>query len=131
MKYLLDSNAVIDMLRGNEKVLSKYESETKKKNKILICPIVYYEVTRGFRILNATKKIEMFWNFYSDWENLPLTDEVMDKSSEIYESLHKGQQIEDNDIFIAAVAVVNNCTLITANDKHFVRIDGLKVENWR
>lgn len=131
MKYLLDSNAVIDMLRDNEKVLSKYEAETRNKNKIVICPIVYYEVTRGFRLLNATKKIESFWNFYSDWENLPLTDEVMDKAAEIYEQLHKGRQIEDNDIFIAATAIVNNCTLVTANDKHFSRIDDLKVENWR
>ena len=131
MRYLLDSNAVIDMLRGNENILNKYNAESKNRNKIFICPIVYYEVIRGFKILNANKKLEKFSNYYSVWENLPLTDKVMDKAAEIYEQLHKGQQIEDNDIYIAATAIVNNCTLVTANDKHFARITDLKVENWR
>lgn len=131
MKYLLDSNVVIDILRKNEKIASKAEAETENKNKIFICPIVYYEVIRGFKILNATKKLEIFWKYYSGWGNLPLTDKVMDTAAEIYEQLHKGQQIEDNDIFIAATAIANNCTLVTANDKHFARIKNLKLENWR
>lgn len=131
MKYLLDSNAVIDILRGNETVLNKYHFALANSNKFFICPIIYYEVMRGFKVLNGGRRIETFLKFYQMWDNLLMDDVVMDKAAEIYVKLHKGLTVEDNDIFIAAVAIVNYCTLITANEKHFSRVDALNFENWR
>ncbi len=129
--YLLDSNVVIDLLRGNENVLAHYRSELNCGNKIFICPIVYYEIVRGFKILDGAKKLKTFLEFYKRWDNIPLSDDAMEKAAEIYVNLRRGFQIEDNDIFIAAVAIVNGCTLITANDKYFSRVEGLKFDNWR
>ena len=131
MKYLLDSSAVIDLIRGNEKVLNEYNSKLIEGNKFFICPIICYEVMRGFKVLNGGKRIETFLKFYQMWDNVPLDDETMIKAAEIYVKLRKGQTVEDNDIFIAAVAIVNDCTLVTANEKHFSRIEELKFENWR
>ena len=131
MKYLLDSNVVIDILRDDAGVTTRYETESKNGNEILTCPIVYYEIIRGFEISNASKKLDKFLDYFNDWRDLPLDVAVMEKAAEIYVALHRGRQIEDNDIYIAATAIVNGCTLVTANDKHFSRIDGLKVENWR
>ncbi|MBR5913253.1 MAG: PIN domain-containing protein [Selenomonadaceae bacterium] len=131
MKYLLDSSAVIDLIRGNEKVLNEYNRKLIERNKFFICPIIYYEVMRGFKVLNGGKRIETFLKFYQMWDNLQMEDSAMMKAAEIYVKLRKGQTVEDNDIFIAAVAIVNDCTLITANEKHFSRIDELKFENWR
>jgi tRNA(fMet)-specific endonuclease VapC len=34
------------------------------------------------------------------------------------------------DMQIAAIAIVNNCTLVTHNTKEFNRIPGLLVEDW-
>ena len=131
MQYLLDSSAVIDILRGNEKVLEKYHSELANGSKFFICPIVYYEVVRGFKVLNGGNRIKTFMEFYQMWDNLSMSDKAMMKAAEIYVDLRRKQLIEDNDIFIAAVAIVNDCTLITANEKHFARIDELNFENWR
>ena len=50
----------------------------------------------------------------------------MEKAADIYESLYRGQQIDDNDIYIAAIAIVNGCVLVTDNEKHFSRIPGLQ-----
>ncbi len=75
--------------------------------------------------------LDRFLKFYQMWDNLPMNDESMMKAAEIYVKLRTGQTVEDNDIFIAAIAIVNDCTLITANEKHFSRIDELKFENWR
>ena len=66
-------------------------------------------------------------HFFFDRENY----KVIEKSTEIYVQLHRGWQIEDSDIFIAATALVNDCTLVTANVRHFERVAGLKVTNWR
>ena len=37
----------------------------------------------------------------------------------------------DADLFIAACALANNLILVTNNEKHFRRIENLKLENWR
>ena len=56
---------------------------------------------------------------------------ALDKAAEIYDQLRKGRNVEDSDIFIAAIAMVNGCTLVTANEQHFSRIEGLRYVNWR
>ena len=131
MRYLLDTNVVIDILRGNKTILQNYQIETIKRSKIFICPIVYYEVVRGFNIGGATKKLEDFLLLYRDWTMLMFDEDTAIKSAEIYKQLHKGQTIEDNDIYIAAISMVNGCTLVTSNTRHFGRVEGLNFVNWR
>jgi len=38
--------------------------------------------------------------------------------------------IEDADILMAAIALVNDLTLVTNNTSHFSRIPGLQLEDW-
>jgi tRNA(fMet)-specific endonuclease VapC len=38
--------------------------------------------------------------------------------------------IDDADIYIAACARVYGLTLVTNNAKHFMRLKGLKLDNW-
>lgn len=40
------------------------------------------------------------------------------------------QSIGPNDLLIAGIAVGNNVTLVTHNTLEFVRVEGLKVEDW-
>ena len=42
----------------------------------------------------------------------------------------QGNPIGGNDLFIAAHALTLGSTLVTANEREFMRIDGLKYENW-
>ena len=41
-----------------------------------------------------------------------------------------GSRLDDFDLIIAACALSHNLTLVTNNEKHFQRIEGLKLENW-
>lgn len=41
-----------------------------------------------------------------------------------------GSPIGGNDMLIAAQALVTGCTVVTDNEREFVRITGLPVENW-
>ena len=131
MQYLLDTNVVIDILHNDQKVASRYQIESVKGNEVVICPVVYYEVVRGFKIVDATRKFANFLRLYQNWQILPFDMAATEKAIDIYVQLHKGQVIEDNDIYIAAVAMANDCTLVTANTKHFGRIENLKIVNWR
>lgn len=40
-----------------------------------------------------------------------------------------GQLLEDNDLFIAAVAISRSMTLVT-HDRAFARISNLEIEDW-
>ena len=131
MLYSLDSNAVSDILRRRSDVLTRYREEAKKDTAFAICDVVYYEVVRGLIAIGASSKIKEFMKMYEEMEHLPLDIAAFNKAIDIYVNLHKGNQIEDNDIYIAAIAMVNNCTLVTANEKHFGRINGLNYINWR
>jgi tRNA(fMet)-specific endonuclease VapC len=52
-------------------------------------------------------------------------------AGDILASLRKtGQIIGVEDVLIAASAIANRCGLVTANTRHFMRIKGLKVQNW-
>ena len=42
----------------------------------------------------------------------------------------QGQKLPLADIEIAAIAIANELILITGNTGHFMRIEGLKIENW-
>ena len=42
----------------------------------------------------------------------------------------KGELINDSDLFIAAIAISNDLILVTNNEKHFQRIEKLKIANW-
>ena len=130
VNYCLDSNVIIDYLRGNENIIHHMDKARKAGNLLSICPIVYYEIVRGFKISNASRQLEKFMSLYQTLSPLSFDMNAIEKSVEIYLQLRK-QIIEDNDIYIAAIAMVNGCTLVTANVRHFSRVEGLNFVNWR
>lgn len=129
--YCLDSNVISDMLRGDLKVINHLKIVRDNDDILFIPSIVYYEVVRGLKAAGKTRMLEEFQNFYEKVEHLSLDMNAIEKSVEIYIQLRKGQNIEDNDIYIAAISMVNGCTLVTANTRHFGRVEGLDFVNWR
>ncbi len=43
----------------------------------------------------------------------------------------KGKQIGAYDVLIAAIAISENLILVTSNEKEFLRVESLIIENWR
>lgn len=134
-KYCLDTNVISDFMRKDVNVDKNMRTAMEDDNSIILIPtIVFYEVVRGLKAAGKIRRLKEFLTLYKNFQHLFLDRdnyEVINKATEIYTQLHKGQQIEDDDIFIAAIALVNDCTLVTANVRHFERVDGLKIINWR
>ena len=62
---------------------------------------------------------------------LDLTPDSTEIYAKIKVSLRRtGSIIEDFDILIGATAIENDLTLVTDNERHFSRIEGLRVVNW-
>ena len=129
--YCLDSNVVSDMLRGEPAVIRHLETVRDNDDILFVPSIVYYEVVRGLKAAGKTRMLKDFQKFYDEAEHLSLNMDAIEKSVEIYLQLHKGQMIEDNDIYIAAIAMVNGCTLVSANVRHLSRVEGLNFVDWR
>ncbi len=62
---------------------------------------------------------------------LPLPEEA-DGYGQIKANLQqKGELIDEFDMLIGGHALAEGLTVVTDNVKHFERIPGLKIENWR
>lgn len=132
--YRLDSNVVSDVLRKQPDVMKNLIKALDNDDKLFISSIVYYEVVRGLVAAGKTRMLKDFKELYDNVKHLYLDQDdltTIKKAVDIYIQLRKGQMIEDNDIYIAAISIVNGCTLVTANTKHFGRVEGLNFVNWR
>ena len=65
----------------------------------------------------------------TDWLGWECTARWLDEEQTVtLEDKKIWSQKDLNDVFIASIALVNNCSIVTLNKKHFQRIKGLKVE---
>jgi len=130
MIYVLDSDTVSYMLKSDETVLTRYRKESDD-NDIIIPAIVYYEVQRGLLALKMSKRLLEFDKLCRAIKYEEFDKAVWQKAAYVYAQLRQsGSLIDDADIFIAAFCIVNGCTLVTNNIKHFSRIEGLSYVNW-
>jgi len=91
-----------------------------------------YEVLRGLHAKSASRQIAAFLQQCRTSTIYPLTEEIVDRASEIYGLLHRrGRLISDVDFLIAATALVHDLVLVTGNEDHFERVPDLRFVNWR
>ena len=130
-KSLLDTSILIAFLRGESRVVNRVEEYLKKFDRLSLSIITYYEILRGLKYLGNKRKLKEFEELMDKCEIVLLDRDIVKKASEIYAELKKkGELIEDADILIAATCIIKGYILITDNEKHFKRIEGLEVENW-
>ena len=129
--YLLDTNIISARMQNHEKVEAKLEDAADAEEPVFMSGINHYEIKRGLLAVNATRKMKMYDAIRQDFQMLFLdNEEVFEKAAEIHTDLkQRGELIQDADIFIAAMALLQNLILVT-NDSHFQRISSLTTENW-
>jgi len=131
--YLLDTNILSELVkkRPNPQVLSQLRS--KSTLTLFTSCICIMELRFGSALRDD---FEVFWEkinkeIISRVKILPIGEKEALVSGDILADLRKtGQSIGVEDVLIAASALTNQCTIVTANTRHFSRIKSLKVENW-
>ena len=112
---LLDSDVIIEVLRGNEGVLEEIISLGKSGRAILYTPISKAEIYHGIR-KGETGHAEVL---FSGCMSVPITDEIGEKAGRYLRQFHKSHGTDIADALIAAAAFINNAGLFTFNHKHF------------
>lgn len=130
VSYLLDTNIISDLVKNPRGVVA--EKITKiGENNIFTSVIVACELRFGARKKGSKQLQYSLDQILASLTILPLTSPVEDYYAKIRTELEQGGNlIGPNDLLIAAHALAENCTLVTANIREFSRISELSVENW-
>jgi predicted nucleic acid-binding protein len=132
MIYVLDSNIISYMLKGDAGVSARYHQESDEGNDFVIPPIVFYEIQRWLLAKKLIKKLALFDALCQKVKQAEFDMSVWQMAAQIYAALsQQGNLIDDADIFISAFCLVNGYTLVTNNTRHFEHILGLKLVNWK
>lgn len=125
MNYLLDTSAIIDILRGKrstEKFISDHLEDTFSTSCICEAEVaegVYRENKENIPLRQKQMK-RLFSSFH---QVLQFNSDQADIAGKIKAELGKaGKLIDDLDILIAAASLHLQAAIVTKNSKHFLRI---------
>jgi tRNA(fMet)-specific endonuclease VapC len=130
--YLLDSCTISDFMKGDLNTMKKMK--TTSPSLIYTSSITHMEIYYG--LLRRFQKSHRYFNFLdlflSEITVLPLDSNSAIQSAKIKTELEKiGLPIGAYDLLIAGIAVSENLTIVTSNEKEFSRVANLPLENWR
>jgi tRNA(fMet)-specific endonuclease VapC len=131
--YLLDTNILSELIKKKPNSFFFERLRSAPPQSLHTSSICVFELRFGSALRND---FNIFWQRIMDTilsriSILKFGEDEAYIAGDILASLQKkGKKIGIEDIYIAATALSNKCTLVTANTKHFKRIKGLKIENW-
>lgn len=129
IRYLLDANAVIELLNDNNSLVSK-RARQHKPHEIGISAIVSHELFYGaFKSQRQEHNVGIVDSLL--FEVLEFDKEDARKAGELRAMLAKqGTPIGPYDVLIAGQAVARDLILVTHDSKEFSRIPSLHLEDW-
>jgi tRNA(fMet)-specific endonuclease VapC len=134
MKYVLDTNTVSYLMRGDESVCGRLTALARTD--VLLPQPVIAEIEYGLaRLAKSARKMRLRGRFEVLWAEMARcdwSDDVSRVFGEIKSGLERGgSRLEDFDIAVAAHARAIDATLVSDNAEHMSRIEGLRYESWR
>jgi len=134
VSYLLDTNAVIALLKDEPAIFRKRLRRTASKGAtIAVSSIVLYElwygVARSTRRRENTERLRVFLS--GGVAVSAFSEEDAMTAGDLRATLEAaGTPIGPYDLLIAAQALRSDATLLTANVSEFARVPGLQWQDW-
>ena len=128
--YLLDTDTIIYSLKGDTNIQENLLHHVNDLLQISIITLMelYYGVYKSQHVDANLAKIK---TLEQSFEILPTGQETAEIFGRLKARLElDGNRLDDFDLIIASTALTHNLVLVTNNEKHFQRIEGLKLENW-
>ncbi len=128
--YLIDTDILIYSLKGHSEVMDHLQRTATAPKALSV--ISYGELLYGAR--KSARPDENLARVRRLGEILPVIDvspAVMETFGSLKARLEQdGRRLYDFDLAIAATAITIGYRLVTNNERHFARIEGLRLENW-
>lgn len=133
MKYVLDTNVLSELMKGDSRALQRLRSAGRSE--VAIPQPVIAEIEYGLQRLPKSKRRQALQDRFdllrAELPRSQWTDTVSERFGHIKATLERqGRRIEDFDAAIAAHALADGSVLVTANLKDMARVPELDVEDW-
>jgi tRNA(fMet)-specific endonuclease VapC len=128
VRYLLDTNAVIGLLKGNSGLRDNIRRHPPQDFALpaIVAHELYFGAYRSRKVADNLARLDAL-----AFEVLDLDREDAIQVAEIRADLARsGRPIGPYDVQIAGQAKARDLTLITRNVGEFSRVAGLRFENW-
>lgn|SRR5574344_2536852 len=129
-KYLLDTNICIELLRGSNRNVALKMIE-KGCGNCFLSEITVFELMFGVynshKVDSELKKVK---EFISHYEVLSLVSAAECYGKTKVQLRKNGAMIDEFDLLIGCTALANGMVMVTDNERHFDRIEGMEIENW-
>ncbi|MBI4149308.1 type II toxin-antitoxin system VapC family toxin [Candidatus Woesearchaeota archaeon] len=131
MNYLLDTDIAIEYLRGNPTAVEKLGILSFEN--LYISSISVAELFYGvYDSKNIKRHLAGLLQFLEKVEIINLNLGVCQRFGQTKAELRKRGRLLDNfDLLIGAMCLCNGSILLTNNNKHYQRIQGIKIVNIR
>lgn len=138
--FILDTNAVSDLLKGTAKVVARFEA-VPDDAPVVTTTVTRFEILMKGRyqailtaadrdqLLTAVARLVADEERLAAFDILPISEPVADHFERLLKV--KGlKKIGRADLLIACIALAHDATLVTRNTKGFRPIPNLKQDNW-
>jgi tRNA(fMet)-specific endonuclease VapC len=128
VKFLLDSNAVIALMKGQSGFLTRLRQHQPRDFGIsaIVAHELFYGAYKGQRTAENMARVDAL-----QFEVLDFDREDARQAGELRARLAAaGTPIGAYDVLIAGQALARALTLVTHNTGEFQRVPGLRVEDW-
>ena len=128
--YLIDTDILIYSLKGHAIVKDNLQAHCQ--DPIFISAVTLMELYYGaYKSQKVESNLVKVKTIESAIEIIPVSHIMVEIFGLLKTKLEgEGARLDDFDLILAATALSHNLTLVTNNEKHFARIDGLKIANW-
>jgi tRNA(fMet)-specific endonuclease VapC len=131
VRYLLDTNICIYIAKHNPPIVrerfARHAADELAMSVITLGELRFgaeksQSRERALTVINQLERMMLF---------APLSESVGEHYGQIRATLKRtGQIIGNNDLWLAAHARSEGWILVTNNEREFIRVEGLQVENW-
>lgn len=130
-RYLLDTNICIYIAKHNPPIVRERFAR-HSADELVMSAITLGELRFGAeKSQNRERALAVIEQLLTVLHVAPLIESVAEHYGQIRATLQRsGQIIGNNDLWLAAHARAENWTLVTNNEREFLRVEGLRVENW-
>lgn len=134
MSYLLDTNAVVALLRNKPvEVRERYRSAEAAGDYLALSSVVLFElwygVAKSSQVPDNTERLRILLS--GDLDLLDFDDEDARTAGQVRATLEKaGTPIGACDVLVAGQALRRGLTVVTANSSELRRVTGLSWQDW-
>lgn len=126
MTYLLDTNTCIWYLRQKRKVFDAVNAVPNYEIGLSVIELRFGAELSHDRERAKSEALD----FISPYETVPVSPYVEEFVIEKARLQTSGRLIDNFDLLIGAAAIGRDLTLVTNNTKHFMRLAGIRLEDW-